>query len=117
MDADGTSSCMRLRIRRNVDFPQPDGPISAVTWPAGIVSETFCRTLWSPNQALIPSARSSLAVPEPRIAARAVSEVDALRRPGTGPASLPGRTGVRSTAVSVEVAITVLVLRSDSVGG
>ena len=27
----GTSSCIRLRIRRNVDLPQPDGPISAVT--------------------------------------------------------------------------------------
>ena len=32
--APGTSSCMRLRIRRNVDLPQPDGPISAVTAPA-----------------------------------------------------------------------------------
>ena len=27
----GTSSCMRLRMRRKVDLPQPDGPISAVT--------------------------------------------------------------------------------------
>ena len=24
--ADGTSSCIRLRMRRNVDLPQPDGP-------------------------------------------------------------------------------------------
>ena len=31
-DALGTSSCIRLRIRRNVDLPQPDGPISDVTW-------------------------------------------------------------------------------------
>ena len=28
----GTSSCIRFRIRRNVDLPQPDGPMSAVTW-------------------------------------------------------------------------------------
>ena len=27
----GTSSCIRFRMRRNVDLPQPDGPISAVT--------------------------------------------------------------------------------------
>ena len=29
----GTSSCIRLRMRRNVDLPQPDGPMSAVTLP------------------------------------------------------------------------------------
>ena len=29
----GIISCIRLRIRRNVDLPQPDGPISAVTLP------------------------------------------------------------------------------------
>ena len=27
----GVSSCIRLRIRRNVDLPHPDGPINAVT--------------------------------------------------------------------------------------
>ena len=51
-DALGTSSCMRLRIRRNVDLPHPDGPISAVTWFAFISSETRSSTLWSPNHAL-----------------------------------------------------------------
>src|SRR5262245_51450555 len=56
--APGTSSCMRLRIRRNVDLPQPDGPISAVTWPAGIVRVTSSSTWWSPNQAHTPSATS-----------------------------------------------------------
>ena len=30
-EAPGTSSCIRLRMRRNVDLPQPDGPMSAVT--------------------------------------------------------------------------------------
>ena len=33
----GTSSCMRLSSRRKVDFPQPDGPIRAVTSPDAIV--------------------------------------------------------------------------------
>src|SRR3984885_2383538 len=49
--ADGVSSCMRLRMRRNVDFPQPDGPMRAVTWRASITSETRSRTWWSPNHA------------------------------------------------------------------
>ncbi len=29
--APAMTSCIRLRVRRNVDLPQPDGPISAVT--------------------------------------------------------------------------------------
>ena len=48
----GTSSCIRFRIRRNVDFPQPDGPISAVTLPASMDSEIRSSTLLEPNQAL-----------------------------------------------------------------
>ena len=50
--AAGTSSCSRFRIRRNVDFPQPDGPIRAVTWPGSMDSEIRSSTLWEPNQAL-----------------------------------------------------------------
>src|SRR5512140_3719279 len=34
------SSFMRLRARRNVDFPQPDGPMSAVTCRSGSASDT-----------------------------------------------------------------------------
>ena len=30
--APGMMSFIRLSERRNVDFPQPDGPMSAVTW-------------------------------------------------------------------------------------
>ena len=48
----GTSSCIRFRIRRNVDFPQPDGPISAVTFPGSMDSEIRSSTLWEPNHAL-----------------------------------------------------------------
>src|ERR1051326_846117 len=28
----GISSCKRLSVRTRVDFPQPEGPINAVTW-------------------------------------------------------------------------------------
>ena len=38
-------------MRKNVDFPQPDGPISAVTSPGFMVSDTRSSTLCSPNQA------------------------------------------------------------------
>ncbi len=31
MRAPGSTSCIRLIERRNVDLPQPDGPMSAVT--------------------------------------------------------------------------------------
>ena len=60
-DALGTSSCIRFRIRRNVDLPQPDGPISDVTWLACISRFTRCSTLCSPNHALTFSATSPAA--------------------------------------------------------
>ena len=31
---------MRLMQRRNVDLPQPDGPMKAVTWFFGMSTET-----------------------------------------------------------------------------
>src|SRR5215470_8043217 len=61
--AEGTISCIRLRIRRNVDFPQPDGPISAVIVPACIASETRSSTLFWPNQAETCRASSIGTVP------------------------------------------------------
>jgi hypothetical protein len=39
-DAPGMTSCMRLSVRRNVDFPQPDGPMNAVTDRGSIVIVT-----------------------------------------------------------------------------
>src|SRR6478609_8631359 len=59
--APGTSSCIRLRIRRKVDLPHPDGPMRAVTFPAGISRSTRSSTLRCPNQADTLSA-SRLAV-------------------------------------------------------
>jgi hypothetical protein len=39
--APGISSCIRLMHRTTVDFPEPDGPISAVTSLAGKSIVTF----------------------------------------------------------------------------
>src|SRR5580693_7851547 len=54
--APGMSSCMRLRMRRNVDFPHPDGPINAVTLPGSIDSEIRSRTFFFENHALTSRA-------------------------------------------------------------
>src|SRR5665213_4021044 len=43
-------------MRRNVDLPQPDGPISAVTFDFSMVSVTPSRTRRPLNQAHTPSA-------------------------------------------------------------
>ena len=40
--APGTMSFMRLSERRNVDLPQPDGPMSAVTWFGKHVERRCC---------------------------------------------------------------------------
>jgi hypothetical protein len=48
-------------MRRNVDLPQPDGPISAVTILAGMLSDTRSSTLCSPNQAEIDCASRATA--------------------------------------------------------
>ena len=39
---------MRLRQRRSVDFPQPEGPMSAVTWRSGMSMLTSWTTWLSP---------------------------------------------------------------------
>ena len=44
----GMMSFIRLSERRNVDLPQPDGPMSAVTWFGCIWTVTSCRTRLSP---------------------------------------------------------------------
>ena len=41
-----TRSLMRLRVRRNVLFPHPEGPMSAVTRPAGMAAVTW-RSAWA----------------------------------------------------------------------
>ena len=46
--APGITSCIRFSVRMKVDFPHPDGPISAVTDLAGMVSVTPSTALKSP---------------------------------------------------------------------
>src|SRR5512137_2818663 len=41
---------MRLKQRRNVLLPQPDGPISAVTWCSGIARLMFLSAWFVPYQ-------------------------------------------------------------------
>ncbi len=41
---------MRLKQRRNVLLPQPDGPISAVTWFSGITRLMFFSAWFVPYQ-------------------------------------------------------------------
>src|SRR3974377_852888 len=48
--AEGTKSCIRLMARRNVDLPQPLGPIIAVTALPGISTETRLRTWLEPKK-------------------------------------------------------------------
>ena len=38
--APGITSCMRLMVRSTVDFPQPEGPMNAVTDFGSTVNET-----------------------------------------------------------------------------
>ena len=56
----GMTSCIRLRMRRKVDFPQPDGPINAVTRLAAICRLQRSSTLRLPNHALSATASSVL---------------------------------------------------------
>src|SRR5438477_5303162 len=55
-----TTSCMRLSVRRKVDFPQPDGPIRAVTRLASTVRVTLSMARVDPYQALTPTASIDL---------------------------------------------------------
>ena len=69
-------SCIRLRIRRKVDLPQPDGPMRAVTSPGSIISETRSSTWWVPNQA----------------------EISRASRPASGSCSFAARASARRSA-------------------
>ncbi len=46
--APGMTSCMRFSERRKVDFPQPDGPMSAVTARGSMVMLTASTARKSP---------------------------------------------------------------------
>src|SRR5918999_1864970 len=55
--APGIVSCMRFRQRSRVDFPQPDGPMIAVTWRSCASSETPRIACVGPNHASSPTVR------------------------------------------------------------
>ena len=46
--APGIVSFMRFRQRRNVDLPQPEGPIMASTWFLAMSMPTFLMACFSP---------------------------------------------------------------------
>src|SRR2546427_7553917 len=69
--ASGIVSCIRLRQRTNVDFPQPDGPMIAVM-PPGVTDRSMSlRTWWAPNQAFSCLTRMLSAIRSPRRAVAA----------------------------------------------
>src|SRR5438034_9196918 len=93
--APATTSCMRFRERRNVDLPQPEGPMSAVTCLGSTVMLTSASAWNAPNQALRPSTSMRLAMWGPwsdkLVAAgeeageHGQQEHDGDQRKGTGP--------------------------------
>src|SRR6516164_2325579 len=100
--APGTSSCMRFSKRRNVDLPQPDGPINAVTFPAGMVRLTPSSTRRSPNQAeaaRLPAVAPG-AVPADVTSDREQTHDDDHQHQRTREPSLHGR-GIRFPDVAV----------------
>src|ERR1700722_69320 len=59
----GTSSCIRLRIRKKVDLPQPEGPMRAVTFLGSMTKFTRSHALLLPNHALMFVACKSAGPP------------------------------------------------------
>ena len=61
----GLVSCMRFRQRTKVLLPQPEGPISAVAWLAGIFRLMSCNVWFDPYHAfrLILQCRHPLSLP------------------------------------------------------
>src|SRR5580698_6855777 len=108
--APGTDSCIRFRIRRNVDLPQPDGPIRAVTVAAGMARDTRSSTLFEPNQAEMDCA-SSRAGPRVGAAAGGGSRVSSVvvttgplhprRSPNGGPVPGDGADPVVAAAATL----------------
>src|SRR4051794_1564255 len=58
----GTTSCIRLRVRRNVDLPQPDGPMNAVTDFGSMPMLTSSIALTWPYQADRPTVSMRFAM-------------------------------------------------------
>src|SRR6185436_13355969 len=70
---------MRLRQRMNVDLPQPEGPMMAVTALGAIVRSIPLKTCMLPNQALTPVTWIPSTIPSPH-SAEAAPRGDAGRQ-------------------------------------
>src|SRR4029078_1366983 len=57
----GITSCIRFKVRRKVDLPQPDGPMNAVTERGSTVIVTSSTALQPPYKAF----RSSMSMRSP----------------------------------------------------
>jgi hypothetical protein len=88
-------SFIRLMHRRNVDFPQPDGPMSAVTCCSGISRETS-------SSACVSSYRTSMAR-----ASMTVRPVPVRERP---PRPSVGDSATESASVSAVFSKLVMIL-------
>src|ERR1700728_212768 len=80
--APSTDSCIRFKMRRKVDLPQPEGRMRAVTEAGGTDNETSSSTWVSPNHAETSTASSR------EVSGRASGPTDELRGSGD-PARLP----------------------------
>ena len=79
---------MRFSVRRNVDLPQPEGPIKAVICRSGMATDTSWRAWFCPYHRfrLLASRMGSIAMPHffrsfrpTREAVRLISRVSTIR--------------------------------------
>src|SRR5258707_5515994 len=90
----GIRSFIRLSVRKNVDLPQPDGPMSAVTCFSRMGIETSKSACFDPYQKLV--RRTSIFTPASVLTFAAVSATTTLGTPepldGLGTGALLGST-------------------------
>ena len=88
---------MRLSVLRKVDLPQPEGPMRAVTWRAGMSMSTSWSAWWLPYQRLRPRISNAfwfiyfslrLSLVAERLAATLSSSVSSMRMVATEKATL-----------------------------
>src|SRR5574342_797017 len=79
--APGVSSCIRLRQRRKVDLPQPEGPMTASTLRSGTARLTSLNTVAEPNQACSFSTTILGSLDIPGASVRAAGRGECLGKP------------------------------------
>src|SRR4051812_26985280 len=98
-DVPGITSCMRLSARRNVDLPQPDGPMSAVTVFGSMVMVTPSTAAFEPYDAVRSMTSNRFAIafviplpcqrvaPSQQSGSHVEDDNDRDEREGTGPSA------------------------------